>query len=69
MNLKEARFKSGLTQYGVMKLTGIHQSRLSLIENEYASVSEKERLLIARVLKVAPEDIKWPDIKNEFSNN
>jgi transcriptional regulator with XRE-family HTH domain len=33
MELKEARFKRRITQYSLSKITGVHQSRISLIEN------------------------------------
>lgn len=35
MNLSEARFKAKKTQWDLRLATGIHQSKISLIENNY----------------------------------
>ena len=59
MNLKEARFKKRLTQYDLVKLTGVHQSKVSLIERGYSSPTRKEKLAIARALEVDPREINW----------
>jgi len=48
MELREARFKRGITQYSLSKITGVHQSRISLIENGYKA-SEKEKGLWQKV--------------------
>jgi transcriptional regulator with XRE-family HTH domain len=58
MELREARFKRGITQYSLSKITGVHQSRISLIENGYKA-SEKEKRALAKGLGVKVEDVSW----------
>jgi transcriptional regulator with XRE-family HTH domain len=60
-NLKSFRLYKGINQYGLARITGVHQSRISLIENGYivATVSEKERL--AKALDCLPEEIFGPN--------
>ncbi len=57
MNLKEARFHAGLSQYDIALKTGIHQSRLSLIERGYLHPSNKEKKKISKVLRHKTEEI------------
>ena len=59
MNLLEARFRKRLTQYDLVKLTGVHQSRVSLIERGYSSPTRKEKFAIAKALGVDPHEINW----------
>jgi len=59
MNLREARFKKRQTQYDVSKDSGVHQSRISLIERGYISPTRKEKSAIAKALEVDPKDINW----------
>lgn len=66
MDLKEARFKKGLTQYDISKDSGVHQSRISLIERGYVFPTLKERRKIAETLDVGIEDIDWNE-KTEVS--
>lgn len=60
MNLREIRFKRGMTQYDINRHSGIHQSRISLIERGYVSPKLKEKHAIAKALRVNPDEIKWP---------
>ena len=60
MNLREARFKNRLTQWELSKFTGVHQSRISLIENNYSSAKEEEKEKIAKELRLRPDEIQWP---------
>ena len=60
ITLRELRFKSRKTQYDVCKLSGIPQSRISLIERGYATPKRKERLAIAQVFNVDAKSINWP---------
>ena len=66
MNLKEARFKKQLTQYDLVKMARVHQSRISLIERGYASPTRKEKFAIARALQVDPREIDWLCPKKEI---
>ena len=60
MKLKEARFKKNVTQWDLWKATNIHQSRISLIENDYILPTEKEKELIASALGFSMDAIIWP---------
>ena len=60
MDLFEARAKKRLTQWDLNKMTGIHQSRISLLENGYVTPTLKEMVLIADVLGLEVADIDWP---------
>ena len=60
MNLREARFKKRLTQYDLVKMAGIPQSKISLIERGYVSPTRNEKHAIAKALQVDPKEIVWP---------
>ena len=57
MNLREARFHAGLSQYDIALKTGIPQSKISLIENEYSIPNAEERKKISKAVKSKQEDI------------
>ncbi len=50
MNLREARFRMGITQWGLQRLAGVHQSRISLIEKGYIKPSETEKMKLTEAL-------------------
>jgi len=50
--IKQIRILKGITQLELMKMTGIHYSQISLIENGYRKPSEKIKKLLAKALKV-----------------
>jgi transcriptional regulator with XRE-family HTH domain len=60
-NLREIRELKNISQWKLAKDSGVHQSRISLIENNYvvATVSEKERL--AKSLGCLPEELFGPN--------
>lgn len=60
MDLQEARFKRRITQWSLSKISNVHQSRISLIENG-DKASERERNALAKGLGVKVEDIDWPN--------
>ena len=60
MDLYEARAKRRKTQWDLRKLTGINQSKLSLIENGYIEPSEEEKAMIAKTLGFSVGEIEWP---------
>ena len=59
MDLREARFKRRITQWSLSKITNVHQSRISLIENG-AKASENEKEALAKGLGIRVQDIGWP---------
>ncbi len=60
MTLEEARFHRRLTQLDLRLRTGIHQSKISLIENGYACPRQDEKERIAKALGVKVDQIEWP---------
>ena len=68
MDLREARFKRRITQWDLSKITNVHQSRISLIENGHKA-SEKEKKALAKGLGMHVEDIGWPTDSAEQENN
>jgi len=60
MNLFEARAKKRKTQWDLRKETGIHQSKISLIEHGYVEPSETEKIAIANALGFRVDEIDWP---------
>ena len=51
MGLFDARIKRRLTQWDLRIKTGIHQSKISLIENSYITPTDDEKKKIARALR------------------
>ena len=59
MELREVRFKRRLSQWELSLQSGVHQSRISLIENGHpAKKDEKEK--ICRAIKIELDKIEWP---------
>ena len=50
MNLKTARFKKDMSQSELAALTGMHQSKISLIENALIVPKEDDKELLEAVL-------------------
>ncbi len=63
VKLREIRKSKGLRQYALSNLTGIAQSRISILENNYAIPTENERIRLAQALRVQREEL-FPSIKN-----
>jgi len=57
MDLFEARARKRLTQWDIRKATGIHQSKVSLIERGYIQPTEEEKKLLAEVLGLPVDHI------------
>lgn len=55
------RILKGLTQYDIVARTGIHQSKLSLLENGYAVPSLREKKAIAEALGMNPDELTFPN--------
>ena len=59
MDLVEARVKRRKTQWDLRRATGIHQSKISLIERGYVDASEDEKSRIAAELGFGVAEIDW----------
>ena len=57
MDIKEARFHAGLSQYDVALKTDIPQSKLSLIENGYTKPLSCEKKKLTKALRVKECDL------------
>ena len=60
--LREIRSVRRITQFQLRLSTGIHQSKISLIENGLVAPRDNEKREIARALGVKPEEI-WDDTR------
>ena len=58
MDLTTARAMKRQTQWDIRKKTGIHQSKISLIERGYVTPSDNEKSLIARILGFQVDEIQ-----------
>jgi len=58
MDLREARFRQGLTQMDIYVRTGIHQSEISTFEKGYKVPSAKKKEKINKALNVK---LDWTD--------
>ena len=61
MELAIARAIKKKTQWDLRKETGIHQSKISLIECGYVAPTDSEKKLIANVLGFQVREIEWPE--------
>lgn len=59
MKLKVIRAEKLETQWSLSKETGIHQSKLSLIEKGHVVPTDEEKSKIADALKVNVKEIDW----------
>jgi transcriptional regulator with XRE-family HTH domain len=58
MNMvKKRRFELGFSQYEVEKLSGIPQSRISLIEKGYREPSMEEKKRLAKTLRAEIQEL------------
>lgn len=62
MNLFEARARHRVTQWDLRKQTGIHQSKISLIERGYVEPSPAEKSMLAEALRMAVDEIQWEQV-------
>ncbi len=67
MDLQTARAMKKKTQWDLRKATGIHQSKISLIEHGYIIPNDEEKGAIAQTLGVAVNEIDWPnDVLDQY---
>jgi transcriptional regulator with XRE-family HTH domain len=60
LSLREIRFRRGASQYSIQRDSGVHQSRVSLIERGLVKPTDKEMGAIAQALGVDQRFIAWP---------
>ena len=56
-NLRVIRAEKRITQFQLRLMTGIHQSKLSMAENDLIELRPEEKNRIAKALGVSIEDI------------
>jgi transcriptional regulator with XRE-family HTH domain len=61
MDLFELRLRNRKTQWDLRIATGIHQSKISLIERGYVKPSPEEKRIIADALNISVDKINWPE--------
>jgi predicted transcriptional regulator len=60
MDLAIARAIKKKTQWDLKKATGIHQSKISLIEHGHVNPTDKEKSVLAEALGFGIGEIEWP---------
>jgi len=55
--LREVRVVKRITQFQLRLSTGIHQSKISMIENQLINPEEDEKKRLAKALGAKPEEI------------
>jgi transcriptional regulator with XRE-family HTH domain len=58
--LKEARTQRGVSQSLLAKHSGVHQSRISLIEKEEIAPTFPEEIKLSFALNMLHDEIEWP---------
>ena len=66
MMIKILREKNELSQNELARLTGLNQSTISSLENNKIKLGVERAKILARVLKVHPAALAFPDWKNEL---
>jgi hypothetical protein len=61
MDLVTAIAREEKTQWDIRLATGIHQSKLSLIERGYITPTSGEKEAIAGALGISANEIDWPE--------
>ena len=60
MNLKFIRQVAGISQAELAAAAGFSHGKMSMVERGFAALNEREKLLIAKYLKVQVSQITWP---------
>ena len=60
MELVFIRKMSGVSQHALAEAAGFSRGKMSLAERGFAALTEREKLLIAKHLKVEVTQIDWP---------
>jgi len=61
MNLRKIRFELGMRQWDLSLISGISQSKLSLIERGYIVPSDEDKRRICEALNLDRDEIYWPN--------
>jgi len=64
MKLIQLRKQKKITQWDMKVFTGIHQSKISLIERGYVTPTDQGKKIIAQTLGKNVADIEWPEPVN-----
>ena len=56
-SLKELRARNRITQFQLRLMTGIHQTKISMAENDLIQLAEQEKAKIAKTLGVSVNEI------------
>ena len=56
-NLKRARLLQSKTQFDLMLESGVHQTLISLFENNYKEPTEDQKKKLARALKASEKEL------------
>jgi len=59
MTLVEARFRIGVRQWDLTLITGISQSKISLIERGFVTPSDQDKKSICEALNIEQDSIDW----------
>jgi transcriptional regulator with XRE-family HTH domain len=54
-------FEKKISQFELSRKSGVHPSRISLLENDLAKPSESEARRISEALEMVPEELFGPD--------
>ncbi len=65
--LREMRVIKRITQFELRLSTGIHQSKISMIENDLVEPREEEKKRLAQALGGRVEEIWGPSLGNQRS--
>jgi transcriptional regulator with XRE-family HTH domain len=65
MNLRIARTRRKMSQYGLSFKTGISQTRISLMESGFRQPTKEQATRIAEVLEIGIEEI-FPDLLSRW---
>lgn len=68
MTLKEARFKRGLAQFDLRIRSGIHQSKISLIETGRLIPRKDEIEKLTKALNLTPGELEFKNPVAQFIN-
>lgn len=66
MMIKILREKNELSQNELARLTGLNQSTISSLENNKINLGVERAKTLARILKVHPAVLAFPDWENEL---
>lgn len=61
MDLRELRFRKRISQWELSRTSGVHQSRISLIENCFSTPTNDEKNKLAKALGLKPGEIEWEE--------